>query len=80
VGAGRVRYWHNGAESSRDSMELALKLVEKNGYLLPAYLQVSFTYALIKGMGHQLWLSVKFFLLQKNWIPLWPSSNTTKFY
>jgi len=43
VGAGRVRYWHNGAESSRDSIELVLRLMENSGFLLPAYLQVCFS-------------------------------------
>ena len=40
VGAGRVRYYHNGAENSRDSIELVLRLVQNTGFLLPAYLQV----------------------------------------
>ncbi|CAG7786715.1 unnamed protein product, partial [Allacma fusca] len=39
VGAGRVRYWHNGAESTRDLIELVLRLVPMTGFLLPAYLQ-----------------------------------------
>jgi hypothetical protein len=41
VGAGRVRYWHNGAEGTKDYIELSLRLVETSGFLLPAYLQVN---------------------------------------
>ncbi|OXA39675.1 Chondroitin sulfate proteoglycan 4 [Folsomia candida] len=39
LGAGRVRYWHNGQESSRDGVELVLQLLPNAGFLLPAYLQ-----------------------------------------
>ena len=35
-----MRYYHNGAEGSRDQIELVLKLVPVTGFLLPAYLQV----------------------------------------
>lgn len=40
IKTGRVRYVHNGAESTRDAIELVLKFVASSGFRLPPYLQV----------------------------------------